>query len=202
AHIADGYFLFEQTTQQLVEGGKRQCLGHQVLDQLRCVATHVLQKLLHFGTTQQLSAVAMHDVIEMGGDHGAGIDHRVAGDLRLLTQGDVNPDGGQAKGRIRRDGARQLHGDAARINSQPLTRRGGTATDFYAGKKNPVIVGLEFEIVPNVYDRWQEANILSELLAQAANPVEKLAVLGVIHQGDQAIAHLQPQWIDELDVIP
>src|SRR3546814_3250116 len=38
--------------------------------------------LLNFLATQQLRAIAVHKVIQVGGNDGAGIDHGVAGDLR------------------------------------------------------------------------------------------------------------------------
>ncbi|MNX81502.1 hypothetical protein D3C86_1131910 [compost metagenome] len=53
-----------------------------------------------------------------------------------------------------------------------------------------------------MHHRRQEAHVLRELLAQAADAVQQFTVLGVVHQRDQPVAHFQPQLIHHGHVVP
>ena len=57
-------------------------------------------------------------VVEVGGDHGAGVDDGVAEGVGLLALTGVDPHRRQAEGRIGGARARQLLGGAARVDGQ------------------------------------------------------------------------------------
>jgi hypothetical protein len=53
-----------------------------------------------------------------------------------------------------------------------------------------------------VHRRREEADLLGELLAQAADALQQLAVLALVDQRDQAVADLQPEHIHRRHVGP
>jgi hypothetical protein len=53
-----------------------------------------------------------------------------------------------------------------------------------------------------VHRRGQEADFLGELLAQAADALEQLAVLAAVDQRDQAVADLQAEHVHRRHVGP
>jgi hypothetical protein len=53
-----------------------------------------------------------------------------------------------------------------------------------------------------MHRRGEEADVAGELLAQAADALEQLAVLALVHHRDQAVAHLEAEHIHRGHVGP
>jgi hypothetical protein len=68
--------------------------------------------------------MAENQVIEVGGHHGAGIDHRVAQRMGLLALAGVDPHRRQAEGRVGGFAAGQRAGHAPRVDRHELPRKG------------------------------------------------------------------------------
>ncbi len=79
---------------------QRQELRYQVLDQFGGDLAEIVQQLLHLVVAEQFVRVALQDLAEMGGDHGAGVDHRVTQGLGMIALGGVDPDRLESEGRI------------------------------------------------------------------------------------------------------
>ncbi|MNP14163.1 hypothetical protein D3C76_1064760 [compost metagenome] len=144
----------------------------------------------------------LQDLVEVGGHHGAGIDHGVTQRLRLRALADVDPHRFQAKRRVARgntvEGAKHL----PRVDRQFAVR-----VDLRLGQNHPhqgqaIGAGLQVEVVTNVHGGHQEAQVLRQLLAHALDPRQQLAALVAIDQRDQPIADLQADHVDGGDVVP
>ncbi len=183
AHVADADALFQQVLQDPLHGGERQRLGHQVFDQLGGILGDVIEQLLGFLPPEQFGGVGKDQVIEVGGDDGAGIDHRIAHDVRLIAQRGVDPDRRQAEGRILGRRAGQGAADPPGIDGEIHARIGLAGTDFDTLERDAIGIRLQFQIVADMHRRRQEADLLREFLAQAANALEQLAILALSTSG-------------------
>src|SRR5690606_5673083 len=152
----------------------------------------MVEQLLYLRATQQLSAVAMHYVVQMGGNDSTGIHHGVAGNLRLFAQGNVDPYSRKAEGRVGGWRARQFHGDTTWVNGQPLPWCGRAPPHLHTRKQDAVFVRLKLEVVADMHNRRKETDILREFLAQAADAVQQFTILGVVHQRYEAVSNFQP----------
>ena len=65
-----------------------------------------------------------------------------------------------------------------------------------------VEAGAQLQVVLDVNRRWQKADFLRELAANALDPVEQVATAVLVDQLNQAITHFQTQGIDGLQVLP
>jgi len=63
-------------------------------------------------------------------------------------------------------------------------------------------VGGEVEVVADVHGLDQEAELLGELLAHAADARHQLSALGTVHERDQPVADLQADDVHRLHVVP
>jgi hypothetical protein len=77
-----------------------------------------------------------------------------------------------------------------------------TLTDFNTLEQDAVGIGLQFEVVAEWNRRNQEADLLSKFLADAANATQQLAILRLVDQWNQAIAHFQAQHIQRRHIVP
>ena len=142
----------------------------------------MIEKRLSFLTPQQFGCVRQDDVVEMGGDHRAGVDHGVAQHMCLLTQTGVNPHRRQTEGRVLGHGSGQRTRDAARINRQIHARERLAGADLDPLERQTVGVWAQLEVIADMHRGRQKADFLRELLAKSANPFEQLAVLPIVDQ--------------------
>ena len=138
----------------------------------------------------------------MGGHHGLGINpgkpRHVRGFLLLV----VDPVRWQAEGRVGGGGADQGRGDTTGVDGQVHAREGLALTHNHATQGDAVAAGLEIQVVPNMH-RWrQKTDLLGKFAADPFDSGEQVALPVFVHQRDQAIAQLQPELIDRLQVIP
>ena len=202
AHIADRDVLFQQVLQQALQHGERHRLGHHVFHQRLAVLTELVEQLLHFLAAEHFRGMVVQQMVEMGGHHGAGVDHGVAVHLGLLALVRVDPYRRQSEGRVLGGGALHFAGDLARVDRQPLAGEGFAAPHFGALEGDHIAVGAQVQVVADVHHRRQEAHLLGEFLAHALDAAEQLALLAVVHQGNHAVAHFQAQHVDQLNVVP
>ena len=162
----------------------------------------MVQQRLHFGAAQQFGCMRRDQMVQVGGHHSARIDHGVAHVLRFILQTRIDPHGRQAEGGIGGDQARQGAARHARIDRQVLAAERFAGAHFHALEGDPVGRRLELEVVADVHRRRQKTDFLRELLADALDALEQLAALRLVDQGNEAVAHFQPQRIDRHDVLP
>ncbi len=120
AHVADGHTFFQQVLQYLLQRDVRQRLWNKIVDQRWRVLLHPLDQRLDFAAAEQFAGVRDYQMVQVGRDHRARIDHRVAIHLSLLAQTGVDPDGRQTERRVLGRRARQRRADLARIDRKPL----------------------------------------------------------------------------------
>src|SRR5690554_6476460 len=202
AHVTDRNVFFQQILQDTLQRGQRNRLGYHLFDQRLLVFAQLVEQLLYLLTPQHLGGMTMQQVVEMGGNNGAGIHHGVSIDLGMLALGTINPYRRQAEGRVGGRRALKLPRHLSRINGEPLARVGFGTPDFSSLERNHIGIGTQLKVVANVYHGGQKADLLGELLAHALDPSQQLTVLPLIDQRDQAMAHFKPQRIDQLDIVP
>ncbi len=72
----------------------------------------------------------------------------------------------------------------------------------HAVQGDAVRVRGQVQVVADVHRLHQEAEFLRQLLAHTLDPVHQLAALLAVDQRDQAVAHLEPDHVDRLHVLP
>ena len=72
----------------------------------------------------------------------------------------------------------------------------------HAGQADAIGIGRQLEVVADMHRLHQEAQLLRELAAHAANARQQLAALRLVHQRHQAEADFQADQIDRLHVVP
>jgi hypothetical protein len=169
---------------------------------LGALLAQMVEQRLRFLAPEQLGGMQRHQMVQVGGDHGAGIDHGVAHGLRLFAHRSFDPHRRQAEGRIAGGDARQRGDDVARIDGEKLAGAHLTAADFHALQRDAVAVRIDLEVVADVHGRRQEADLAREFLADALDASHQFAVGGAVDQRNQAIADFEPQRVDRRDVLP
>ena len=142
------------------------------------------------------------DMVEVGGHHRARVDHRIAQRMRLVTRSRVDPHRGQAERGIGCLAPGQRAGHPPRVDGEELAWIGLASTDLDALERDAVAVGLELQVVADMHRRGQESDLLGKLLAQAADTLEQLAVLALVHHRNQAVADLEAEHVHLRDVVP
>ena len=139
----------------------------------------------------------------MRGDDGGRVDHGVAERLRVLAQARARstplpcrrPDRasrGRSAGRTRGPGL------------MASSRSGCTTLSPMGTPREPdaIAVGPQIEVVADVHRRHEEAELLRELAAHAADARQQVAALGAIDQRHEAIAHFEADEVHRLHVFP
>src|SRR6202044_3459943 len=193
----------QQVLHHFDDHAHRQELRHQIFDELGRGLAQSIQQLLHFFMAQQLVGMRLQQMAQVGGDDAAGVHHRVALRLRLLSPRLVDPDGIEAEGRILGGGSGYGRpGYLTRIDGHfPVGKYLGLA-HRRAQNGDPVGVRAQFQIVANVHGLDQEAEFLRQFLAHSLDAPHEFAALIAVDQGNQAIANLQADQINRLDIVP
>ena len=138
----------------------------------------------------------------MGGHHGLGINHSKTGHLCRFLLTIVDPVGRQTEGRVGGGGTNQRCGDAAGVDGQVHAGKSLALAHNHAAQGDAVATGLEIQVVTHVHGRRQEAHLLGKFAAHALDTGQQVALPVLVHQGDQAVAQLQSQLVDRLQVVP
>src|SRR5690348_13165382 len=141
-------------------------------------------------------------MIEMGGNDSACIDYRIPERLGALSLTCFYPDSGQPESRIGGGKTRHIAGYDARIDGEILPHIDFTGSNSDTLERYPVTVRAQFQIVTDMNSRRKVTDLLGEFLAHAFDPPEKLPVLGLVHERNQPITHLQPEHVHRHDIIP
>src|SRR3954447_3315083 len=126
-------------------------------------------------------------------DDRARIDDGVTGILCGFARSSLDPHGGQSECRIGRGNPRNLTRYTARVDGEVHASVCFGVRDLHALQQNPVRSGPQFEVVPDVYRRRQEADVVRELLANRLDAPEELAVLTTVDQRDQAVTDFEAE---------
>ena len=176
--------------------------GHHVLHQLGRFLGQVIQQRLRLLAPEQLGGVRLNDTGQVRRDYGARIHYGVAQRLRIFAAARFDPDGGKSKGGIARLLAGQLAQYPARVDRQEHSGKDFAVADLDPFERDAIRVGAQLEIVADVHRGDQKSHVGGEFLAQATDAAQQFAVLVAIHEGEQPVAHLQPQRIDGHHVGP
>ena len=178
-------------------------LRHQVLDQPRRGLGQAIEQLLHLLVAEQFVRVRLDDVAQVRGDDGAGIDHGVAERLRLLAL---------RRARSRSPPCRRPDRASRCPAGLPNTRPGidrqlaigidDAIADRHARQADAIGVRRQLEVVADVHRLHQEAQLLRELAAHAADARQQFAALALVDQRHQAEADFQADQVDRLHVVP
>jgi hypothetical protein len=131
-----------------------------------------------------------------------GIDDRVAVSLGLLTRSRVDPHRRQTEGWIPGCRPGHLTCHPTRIDRQQIPGKRFALADLDPLEKDLVGIRLQFEVVADMYRRYQEADILRKLLPDAANAAQQLAVLRLVDQRDQPVADFESKNVERRHVRP
>ncbi|MGF6302212.1 hypothetical protein OKW42_005565 [Paraburkholderia sp. WC7.3d] len=88
------------------------------------------------------------------------------------------------------------------IDREPLARIGLARADLDALQRNAIAVRSQFEVVADMDDRRQEADFLRELLADALDPLQQLAVRVLVDERNQPVADFEAERVDHRHVVP
>ena len=132
----------------------------------------------------------------------AGVDHRVAERLRVLAQVRLDPHRFHAEGRIARREAVQRAEHAAGIDGELAVGMHHALADGHAGQPDAIGVRAQLQVVADVHGLHQEAELLRELAADAADAGQQVAALGAIDQRHQAIADFEADRVHRTHVFP
>ncbi len=139
---------------------------------------------------------------EVGRDDGCRIDDREAQRLRLLARPGFDPVGLHAEGRVAGLDALDHAEHAARIDGEFAIGHDRGLRHGHSRERDAIAGGRQVEVVAYV-DGWhQEAELLRQLQTHAANARQQLAAVRLVDQRHEAIADLETDAIDRLDVLP
>lgn len=142
-----------------------------------------MHELLDFFVANQLVGVLVQNLVEVRGDHRAGVDHGVTQRLCLAPLADFDPHRVQAKSRIfggyAAQGAKYLPG---------VDRQLAVGIDLgfgqgHAHQRQAIGAGGQVEVVTDMHGGHQKAQVLRQLLAHTLDPRQQLAALVAVHQG-------------------
>ncbi len=150
----------------------------------------------------QLMGVLVQDLVEVGGDHGAGVHHGVAEGLCLAALADFDPHRVQAKSRIFGGNTVEAAEHLPWVDRQFAVWVDLGFGQDHAHEGQAIGTWSQVEVVANVHGGHQKAQVLGQLLAHALDPREQLAALVAVHQRDQAVADFQADHVDRGHVIP
>ena len=91
---------------------------------------------------------------------------------------------------------------AARVDRQFAVRMDDALADRHAGEVDAIGVRAELEVVADVHGRHEEAELLRELAAHAADARQQVAALRRVDQRHQAIAHFEAEQVHRAHVFP
>ena len=131
-----------------------------------------------------------------------GIDDRVAEGLRLLAlAGSIQtasmPNAGS---RVSMPGWLAEH--AARIDRELALGIDHAVGHRHAGETDAIGIGRELQVVADVHRLHQEAKLLRQLAAHAANACQQFAALALVDQRHQPEADFESDQIHRLHVVP
>ena len=121
----------------------------------------------------------------------ARIDDGVTERLRVLAHRRLDPDGFHAEGRIACRDAIQRSEHAARIDRELAIGMHDAFADGHARQADAIGVGTELEVVADVHGLHEEAELLRELAADAADARQQIAALGAIDERHEAVTHFE-----------
>ena len=176
--------------------------GNEIFHQLGASLGHMIDQLLGFFAAQQLGGMVAQDVGDMCGNDRTGIHHSVAQRPGFITQGAFNPQRWQTKGRIGGGSPWMVPSTRPRINGQILADKGFTLANFHALEHDPIFIGPDFQIIPDMH-RWHQKASSGDFSYGCCAPDAILAILGNDPPGrNQPVADLQTDWIHCLHITP
>jgi len=176
-------------------------LGHQLFHELRMGRGEVVEQRLNFLPSQNLVRVGLHDLREVGRDHGCRIDHHVALGLRHLLVPFGNPYGRKTEGRFFRLDPLELSRPVVGGDGQGVPRHEFAPGEFDALHEDRVFVGLQVQVVPDVDGRDDEPHFESDLFPERLDSLEKFASLSRVDQRDEAVADFDPQQVQRREEV-
>ena len=195
--IADGNAFGEQDLQDALNAGHRDQARHQVLDQVGLLLWQFLEKLLHFAIGEQLRHVALEQLGQMRGEHGGGVDHRVALHRGFFFQCAVDPCRRQAECRLGGMCAGQLHLAAGGVHDHELAGPDLAAAGFDLFHLDDVGIGVELDIVEDAHGRHDEAHFGRKRPAQRLDLLgQAIAAVRRVDQRQQRVAKLDLEIVD------
>ncbi|MNI44320.1 hypothetical protein D3C73_986920 [compost metagenome] len=202
ADIAHRHMFGKQRLQHFEQLRQRDHARHQLFCQFRRAFGQQLHKLLHFFVADQLTGVLVQNLVQVGRDHGAGVDHGVTERLCLGALADFDPYRLEAESRIFGVDTVERAVDLAWVDRQFAVRVDLGFGEDHAHQGQAIGAWRQIEVVADVHGRHQEAQILRELLAHALDPRQQLPALVAIHQWNQAITDFQTNHVDRRHVVP
>ncbi len=202
AHVANGHALGQQVLQHLAQpvGGNE--LGHQIFHQLGRTLGQMRQQPFDFFAPEQFGGMGLQQVVQMGGQHRAGIDHGIAQRLRAVALFLVDPHCWQAEGRVFRRRALQITHHLPRVDGHEQIGEDFAAAHIHPLERDAIAAGPQFEVVADVHRGDEKAHFLREFFAHATDAPEQLAALVAVDQRNKAVAHVERKRVDRLDLLP
>ena len=126
----------------------------------------------------------------------------IAERLRVIARRRLDPHRFHAEGRIARLDAGQLAEHLARVDGELALGIDHALAHRHAGEIDAIGVRRQIQVVADVHGLHEEAEILRELAAHAANARQQIAALRFVDQRHQAIADFEADDVDRLHVFP
>ena len=139
---------------------------HDALDRLSIASSKLIEKILHTAARQQLDGMRPHHFRQVGRERRRGIDHRIARRLGAIAIALFDPARGHSEGGIRRLDARDRLGIVSRRDREGAIRRDVVGRHLLAADPDRITSGPQVEIVADVDQRNDEAELRGELAAR------------------------------------
>ncbi|KAF5029483.1 hypothetical protein DSECCO2_648130 [anaerobic digester metagenome] len=193
--VADGHAFLDEVLQDLLHAAERHRAGHKVFHGLGRALGQVVEQGLHFLAAQELVQVALEDFRQVRGDDRRRIDHGVAGEHGLVLLQFRHPQRGQVEGGLARLHALDAVLGVARVHGQEMVDEDFRRSHLVALDEHHVLARAQLEVVAQVQGGDDHAHVQGELAADGADAREQVAVLFLVHERDEAVAHLEFQGV-------
>jgi len=185
-----GNAALEQVLQDPLEQGDGDVAvgADDLSDERRLVFAETVHEQLHVFAGQQLIGVSLERLGQMGDEDRLRIDDGVAVQFGGFLLAGRDPDGGQSVNRFGCLDALDLFADAAGVHGQEHLRLQPALGHRDLREADLVGVRFEVQIVAQAHQGDDDPQVLGELPAQGADPLEDRVALPWVHQRDQAHA--------------
>ena len=140
--------------------------------------------------------------IQMGGDGRAGIDHGVAHGPGVISLRGFNPNRFQTKRRLQGFNAFELAIHLARVDGQITAHFDIALAPDNAFENNAIRIRIDVEVIANANGLDQKAQFGRQFLSDTFDSTHELATGFRVHQGNEAVADIEANQVDLVNVVP
>ena len=163
----------------------------------RCVMLFdIVDEVLDVLACEQVVRVTFDDFRDVGRQDRRQFHNGIPGKFRTFFLALGNPQRGQAERRLHGFDAAYFFCHRTRIHSQVRPAHKFAFANDRGAYLDPVLVGLELDIVTNADGRDNDSQLGSKLAANHGDSVEQVTALAHVHKRDQAVTYFELHGVD------